>query len=199
MMNHFDIYIWFRVIPLVIIPAIILFLVLKARKTPLFFCYLWFLVSILIWYCILTSLTFFISCSSNDKEKEDENSFETNNLSQATLEFWFVQDYTGNGEKPGTRSVLNETEKRVMDRLNVKLNFKWFNPIDYNTQIETYNSSGEKMDAFFVPGLQSFDFVKMVRNGEVKDITKLLPANAPRKGIWILVRTWIHFQRYWKQ
>ena len=35
------------------------------------------------------------------------------------------------------------------------------------------------MDAFFVPGLQSFDFVKMVRNDEVKDITKLLPANAP--------------------
>lgn len=102
-------------------------------------------------------------------------------LNEATLTFYFMYFGNGNGEKPDTRLVLDEIERRTRQSLNVKLDFRWFDPRNYSSKIRTMFSSGEPIDAFFCgrPDPNLFDIKEMTQNGELKDITKLFPKYAP--------------------
>lgn len=120
----------------------------------------------------------FTGCNSEDKGSNINTSDElkvAKNTDQVTLKLLFMQDYYGNGDKPNTKTVLEEIEKRVKNNINVKLDFTWINPVDYYNKIPTLFSSGEDVDAFYVPGISTFDLKKMARDGQLKDITQLFP------------------------
>jgi ABC-type glycerol-3-phosphate transport system substrate-binding protein len=81
-------------------------------------------------------------------------------LEPATLNFYFLGT-----QKPDVREVLDEIEKKTVDSLNVKLNFKWAQWNEYNSKIRGLGASGEDIDVFecFKPDLNPFDSAQMAR------------------------------------
>ncbi len=136
---------------------------------------------ILVAIMLLLSLLLVPAGCGQTAEKDDDELFmekyETpENLKQVPVKFVF----------PGTEPknwnlVKKEIESRSADEVNAILDFKWVEMQQYIQEMSTLDASGEVIDAFCLGKPDSYlpDFVKLAREGKLKDITTLFPENAP--------------------
>jgi putative aldouronate transport system substrate-binding protein len=114
-----------------------------------------------------------VACS-NKKDALPEMVDQSSELSPAVLTFYMP----GDGKKDA-KEVLDKVAEST--NLNIKLDFKWFAYADYTEKVKTAIASNDKFDAFVCgkPDAGNLDYVDMFRNGEIKDISTLLPKYAP--------------------
>lgn len=142
-------------------------------------------------------------CNNTKQINEKLGDIKLDTLKPVTLTFYFSNGLMSN--KSDMRKVLDEIEKRTK-QLNIKLDFKWFSLQDYAKKIKIVFASGDSVDAVndFKTGIKTvhtsgdssdastespdafcygsdsgIDFIEMARNGEIKDITDLMPKYAP--------------------
>lgn len=120
-------------------------------------------------------------CSSRVNTEENA-SLPVKKFIEATLTFYF-ESLSGKFQNPDISEVINEIEKRANRMLNIKLNFKWIESINYADRIKTLLSSGDNFDAFSA----NADFpamAGMLGEGQklddfLLDITEFFPEYAP--------------------
>ena len=120
----------------------------------------------------------FTGCGSAKEENEfiPSGTVVLEDLKPASLSFCFP------GVQPkGWPKVKAEIEKRIGSTLHVSLDFKWLEVQNYFQKLQTLSASGRVYDAYVCaqPELYTFDFTKLARQGQLKDITNLFPKNAP--------------------
>lgn len=105
---------------------------------------------------------------------EDDLALEIEELDPVTLDFFMLGD-----EKEDTKEVLDKVAEET--GLNIKLNFEWINYDQYTESVKTALASNQDIDAFLCgsPNSWLLNFVDMYREGQIKDITELLPEYAP--------------------
>lgn len=115
----------------------------------------------------------FTGCNSR-KGNFDDIGIKNNELSHVELTF-----YMPGTERRDTKEVLDKVAENT--KLNINLTFKWFNESQYVAKIKTAIASNESFDAFLCgrPETGSLNFVDMLRNGEIRDVSALLPIYAP--------------------
>ncbi len=135
---------------------------------------------------LLVFLILLLPCGcSNTPEKAEEDFLNITEKStedvnkdpkQVKLGFYF----------PGTQpkdweTVRNEIEKQISGTVNASLDFKWLEYKSYMQTVQALSASQEPIDAFCCAKPQEYypDFIKMARDGQLKDITDLFPQNAP--------------------
>jgi len=121
---------------------------------------------------ILLCGVLFSSCN-NIKLKH----FNKSVLPHETLNFCWI-----GVENSSTKAVLKDAAEK--SNLNITLNFKCFNTTDYyNSLEETLRTSLTPIDAFIVEGnvygSDAISFSRLAKEGELLDLTNLLPLNAP--------------------
>lgn len=131
---------------------------------------------------IITTLSMLFSaagCTGNPSE--DDYSFleqyeAPENLEHVSLKFLFPGSEPKNWPK-----VKAEIEKQTKNKLNVSLDFKWLEIMQYKETVNVLNASGEDYDAFITgkPDGNYPDFTSLARAGRLKDITELFPSAAP--------------------
>lgn len=124
---------------------------------------------------IILSNIVFVGC---EEEKEiDPILYEmSNNISMDSETLTFYMPGT---EKRDSKEVLDTVAEK--SDLNIMLDFKWVSLDNYTSTVKTALASGEEIDAFICGNPESgyLSFVNLFRNGEIKDITNLLPQYAP--------------------
>ena len=134
----------------------------------------------IIFLIILSIVIIPAGCSSDADGIEEDflEKYETpeENTERVPIMFYFP------GQQPvAWDEVRTEIEKELADTVNVSLDFKWIEHQSYVQKMNTLSASSDSFDAFCVGKPQQYypDFTKMAREGELKDITQLLPDNAP--------------------
>lgn len=116
--------------------------------------------------------TMVVGCSNTEDELEDISL--TNESTPVELIFYMTGEKSEN-----TDEFLDQVAEA--SNLNIRVNFKCFNRKEYHKTIDTAIASNEKFDAFLcgrpIPGRDNY--INMFRNGQIKDITDLLPEYAP--------------------
>ena len=120
---------------------------------------------------------FFTGCSRQADQIAESDSIPESKIQNNVTITFFLPTLFNVGEKPDTRLVLDEIEKKI----NMKLDFQWHKGDNYLLKAREKIASGEKIDVFLSgePQSYTFGFTDMFRAGEIKDITQLLPQYAP--------------------
>ena len=156
-------------------------------------------------YAVLIAVSIAINlltgCSGAGKNKPTDisgldnivNKGSAGNQDQITLTFYFKNSYA----KTNTQAVMDEIQKRLKDKLNIKLNFKFITYLEkgtdvtygYNKMIQARIASGETFEAFFYTDHQLpynmadndtyLNLDTLVNKGMAKDLSQLFPKYAP--------------------
>jgi len=127
----------------------------------------------LILVMLIMNFNILTSCDRST-DSSDDKFMEAINLDPAVLTFYLIGQ-----EKKDTKEVLSKIAEST--DLNITLNFKWFNYGRYFDSVKTAIASNEEFDLFLCgkPEVNGINIVELFRNGQVKDITGLLPKYAP--------------------
>ena len=125
--------------------------------------------SIVILLAVLLFIITIPGCSSSGVNTNNPNP-DVNNKKEVTLTFFFY-------DAPDTniQDIFNQVQIKAKARLNIKLDFKLIRQLEYDTQLQNALDADLPCDVFYVGSNLS----KFIKNGEIMDITKLLPKYAP--------------------
>jgi len=113
-------------------------------------------------------------CTNTQGNDIDNITIKTDNLEPVTLTFYMAGE-----EKKDTKEVLDKVATAT--NLNIKLDFKWFSIDKYFDCVKAAFASKEDFDAFLCGKFEqgANNIIDMFRNGQIKDISELLPKYAP--------------------
>ena len=98
------------------------------------------------------------------------------NKEKATIKFYLP------GSQPKSwPDVKTKIEEEISGTINATLDFKWIESTQYMQSMSILDASAESFDSFCLARPQSMspDFIMLAREGKLKDISQLFPANAP--------------------
>lgn len=121
------------------------------------------------------------SASNEGKENKDEAFMEKYEAPEKNPERVAIKFYLPGQQPKSWEDVRVKIEEQISSTINATLDFKWFDHQNYQQKISVIDASAEPFDAFCLGKPQEYypDFTKLAREGKIKDITKLFPANAP--------------------